>query len=217
MGLSKSLPGGIERETHPRRAIYTSANFDPDISAEAQGDGEFDVNGAWNLLRLGVRTRDYTVDAPVCTPLSGALKPVPNHGPGIYNRCAAGQGGHNVNEQKSYQVKITRTSGPAFSILHVIRWVGNDGTFDSPHVVALPLNKTVEITVKAKPAAGVHSALMEIDDPTTLTVDFEVMNSVIAANNMTAPAFQFSASSSVDRNLSTSTSSTWQLAPRRCR
>ena len=52
-----------------RRAIYASANFDNGVPAVAQGNGEFDVNGAWLLLALGASPRNYTVDAPVCTPI----------------------------------------------------------------------------------------------------------------------------------------------------
>src|SRR5262249_35799962 len=85
-------------------------------------------------------------------------------------------------------------------LANVIKWIGNDGTFDSQSLVLLPLNKPVNITVKAKPSAGVHSAIMQIDDPTTLGVDFSVMNSVIASTTLTAPGFGFSTTSSVQRN-----------------
>ena len=75
----------------------------------------------------------------------------PHHGTGIYNRCAADAGGQAPSQQESYTVKVTRTTGPAFAVPHRIKWVGNDGTFDAPVRVVLPLNKTVEVTVKAKP------------------------------------------------------------------
>lgn len=183
-----------------RRAIYSTADFNKDVPAATQGNGEFDVNRAWGLLAIGVPLRSYTVDAPVCTPISQFLE-TPNHGTGIYNRCAADAGGHKPGQQKSYTVKVTRTSGPSWAIAHVINWVGNDGTFDSQKLVLLPLNKTVEITVKAKPSAGVHSAVMRIDDLTTpLVNDFEILNTVVASNNLAAPAYSFSASSTVQRN-----------------
>jgi subtilisin family serine protease len=184
-----------------RRAIYSTADFNSDVPAAAQGNGEFDVNGAWGLLAIGVPLRSYTVDAPVCTPISQFLA-TPDHGTGIYNRCAADAGGQKPGQSKSYTVKITRTSGPTWAIAHVINWVGNDGTFDSQRLVLLPLNKAVSVTVKAKPSnAGVHSALMKIDDLTTpLVNDFEVLNTVVASNVLAGPAFAFSASSTVQRN-----------------
>jgi subtilisin family serine protease len=183
-----------------RRAIYSTANFNKDVTAAAQGNGEFDVNGAWGLLAIGVPLRSYTVDAPVCTPISQFLA-TPNRGTGIYNRCAADAGGHQPGQQKSYVVKVTRTSGPSWAVTHRINWVGNDGTFDSQKWVLLPLNKTVEITVKAKPSAGVHSAIMRIDDLVTpLVNDFEILNTVVASNPLAGPSFSFSTTSSVQRN-----------------
>ncbi|MEV1285777.1 S8 family serine peptidase [Micromonospora sp. NPDC049679] len=182
-----------------RRAIYTSAEWIDGVPAHGQGYGMFNVNGAWKLLKGGVETRSYTADAPVCTPISEFLA-TPHRGTGVYNRCAADAGGHKVGEAKSYTVKVTRTSGPARSVIHAISWRGEDGTFKAPKSVVLPLNKTVEITVQAKPRAGVHSAIMRIDDPSTSTVDFEVLNTVVAAESLAKPAYSFSTEGKVDRN-----------------
>jgi hypothetical protein len=182
-----------------RRAIYTSAKPIADVPAYAQGYGMFDVNGAWNLLRSGVETRSYQSDAPVCTPISDLLKPK-NRGTGIYNRCAVGKGGQKAGESKKYTVKLTRTSGPDKDVKHVLRWVGNDGTFKSDRTVDLPLNKTVKVEVEAKPGVGVHSAILEVDDPRTSTVDFEVLNTVVASNDTKAPAYSYSTQGTVDRN-----------------
>ena len=73
--------------------------------------------GAWKLLRKGVETRSYTSEAPVCTVLSGQLG-TPNLGTGLYNRCASTEGGQRIGQSKSYQVKVTRTSGPAGTVKH---------------------------------------------------------------------------------------------------
>jgi hypothetical protein len=183
-----------------RRALYTSADQITGVPAYGQGNGLLDVNGAWSLLSRGVTTRSYTVDAPVCTPISDFLA-TPDHGTGIYNRCAATEGGHRAGQTKSYPVTITRTSGPNRAIAHTLRWVGNDGTFSSPSRVVLGLNRPVTITVRATPKVGVHGALLRIDDPGTSTVDAEAMNVVIASTTPTAPRFSFAASGAVDRNL----------------
>ncbi|NES14319.1 MULTISPECIES: S8 family serine peptidase [Micromonospora] len=198
-----------------RRAIYTSAKPIADVPTYAQGYGMFNVPGAWSLLSGGVETRSYTSEAPVCTELSanltkynrdlGIFEPSPNVGTGIHNRCAADRGGQKVNESRQYEVKLTRTSGPNKNIKHDIAFRGNDGTFSAPKTVALPLNQPVTVKVTAKPkAAGVHGAIMTVDDPATSVVDFEVATVVVASNDVTAPKYSFSAEGSVERNSFTS-------------
>ncbi|MGK5672827.1 S8 family serine peptidase [Micromonospora sp. URMC 106] len=183
-----------------RRAIYSSAKPIKDVPTYAQGFGMFNVPGAWKLLRKGVETRSYTSDAPVCTVLSGQLG-TPNRGAGVYNRCGSADGGHRVGQSKTYQVKITRTSGPAGTVKHVVGLRGNDGTFTAPKTVSLPLNTTVTVAVTAKPAtAGAHGAIMTIDDPGTSVIDFEVSTVVVASNDVKKPDYSFSAEGSVDRN-----------------
>ena len=183
-----------------RRAIYSSADPIKDVPTYAQGYGMLNVPDAWNLLKRGVKTdRAYTVDAPVCTALSDFLA-TPHRGTGLYNNCAASAGGQKPGERKTYEVKVTRTSGPAIAVLHKVSLRGNDGTFSAPPVVSLPLNKTVTIKVTAKPSAGVHSAIMTIDDVITSTIDFEVPLTVVASTDFKAPAYDVKASGSVDRN-----------------
>ncbi|GAB3815969.1 S8 family serine peptidase [Micromonospora zhanjiangensis] len=195
-----------------RGALNSSAKWIDGVPAHGQGNGRLDVNGAWKLLAGGVTTNGYTAQAPVCTPLSGFLttlnpatgqyESTPNVGSGVYNRCAAGAGGQQPGASKSYTVKITRTGGSAKSVKHNLSLVGNDGTFSvSSKSVNLPLNKAVSVTVKAKGDAGVHSAILRVDDPATSTVDFSVLNTVVVPNTPAKPNFSFSTSGSVDRNL----------------
>lgn len=182
-----------------RRAIYSSAKWINGVPAHVQGYGMFDVNGAWRLLRAGVATPKYTVDAPVCTPISEYLA-TPHRGTGVYNRCPAGAGGHRIGEARPYRVKITRKSGPTRLVPHRLSWLGNDGTFTAPPLVLLPLNKPVEITVWARPKAGVHSAILRVDDPSTSTVDLEVLHTVVAAQPLAPAGYSYTASGKVDRN-----------------
>ncbi|NIL40562.1 S8 family serine peptidase [Salinispora arenicola] len=186
-----------------RRALYSSAKPIKGVPTYGQGYGMVNVPGAWKLLRKGVQTRSYTSEAPVCTVLSDQLA-TPNRGAGVYNRCAAGDGGHRVGKAKTYRVKLTRTSGPAGTVKHNITLRGNDGTFRAPKSVALPLNRTVTVRVVAKPDAGAHGAIMTVDDPATNTIDFEVSLVVVASNETRKPNFSFSAEDSVHRNSSTS-------------
>jgi subtilisin family serine protease len=187
-----------------RRSIYSSADFEKDIPSYAQGNGFFNVPDAWRLLRNApVVARTYKSTAPVCTVLAQFLA-TPGQGVGIYNKCAADQGGHKPGQTKSYPVTLTRTSGAAGSIVHDIRLVGNDGTFSAPSSVSLPLNQPVTFTVQAAPTAGVHSAIMQVDDPTTNVVDYETQNVVVAAQELKAPNYAFEASDEQLRNVSTS-------------
>lgn len=183
-----------------RRALYTSAKWISGVPAYGQGNGLLDVNGSWTLLSRGVQTRHYTVDAPVCTPISDFLA-TPDRGTGIYNRCTADAGGHRAGQTKTYPVTITRTSGPTRALVHDLEWVGNDGTFSSAGHAVLPLNQPVTVNVRATPKVGVHGALLRIDDPATSVVDAEAMNVVIASTTPTAPQFSVTGSGQVDRNL----------------
>jgi hypothetical protein len=182
-----------------RRALYSSAKWIDGVPAFGQGSGMVNVPGAWQLLRGGVETRTYTSSAPVCTELSGFLTP-PGQGTGIYNRCTSANGGPKAGVNKSYTVKLTRTSGPAQNIRHELKWLGNDGTFSAPRSVGLPLNKTVSITVNARPSAGAHGAILQVDDPATSVVDFEVLNTVVVSNDVKKPNYSFSTTGEVDRN-----------------
>ncbi|QOC93650.1 S8 family serine peptidase [Micromonospora craniellae] len=187
-----------------RRAIYSSAKPIADTPTFGQGYGMFNVPGAWKLLRKSSEPNDYTSEAPVCTVLSNQLA-TPNRGTGVYNRCAAADGGHRINQSKSYQVKLTRTSGPTGNVRHNIGLHGNNGTFKAPKNVTLPLNKTVTITVTAKPkTAGAHGTIVTVDDPSTNTIDFEFSAVVVASNDVSKPAFAYSARGTVDRNNTTS-------------
>lgn len=182
-----------------RRAIYTAADYNTTVPAYAQGNGQFDVTGAWNLMRRPEALQSYTVSAPVCTEISQFLA-TPDSGPGIYNRCAAGQGGQAAGQVRSYDVTITRTAGLPGNRLHRLRWVGNDGTFSSARSVRLPLGQAVTVPVRARPSLGAHGALLQVDDPATRLLDHAIMNTVVASNALTAPSYQFQTSSSVQRN-----------------
>ncbi len=182
-----------------RRALYSAADFIADVPAHAQGNGQVDLVEAWKLLSRGPVVQDYTVTAPVCTPLSDYLT-APDQGVGIHNRCGATEGGHAPGEAKAYPVTITRTSGAAGSLPHRITWVGNDGTFTSAPTVDLPLGQAVAVDVTATPAAGVHSAVMRLDDPRTVGVDTEVLNTVVVGTSLVEAPFSTSVTGDVERN-----------------
>lgn len=185
-----------------RKALYTAANFQRGIPATAQGHGQFDVQESWRILRRDPEVSTYDVSAPVCTEISDFLA-TPGKGTGIYNRCAAGEGGQAPGSSKTYPVTITRTSGEG-SDRHRLKFVGNDGTFSAPSSVNLPLNRPVTVNVRARPSAGSHSAILEIDDTRTSVTDHTMMATVVSSPDLAAPSYATSTSGRVERNLTKS-------------
>ena len=133
---------------------------------------------------------------PVSTVLSDQLA-TPNVGVGIHDREGVTLG---VKYNRTYTV--TRTSGPAKAVPHVVRWLGNDGTFSSRTKVNLPLNEPVDFAVQVNPfSPGAHSAVLQLDDPTTPGVDLMTMNAVFVPTDLTAAnAYTFQASGKVGRD-----------------
>ncbi len=184
-----------------RESIYTSADYQKSLEAAGQGTGQLDVPGAWKLLRKDPATVDYTASAPVCTALSDFLE-TPDRGTGLYNDCAAGSGGQKAGQSRTYPVKVTRTSGASGSVNHKVRIVGNDGTFSAPKSVSLRQGRAADVAVTAKPRnAGLHSAILEIDDPRTPLVDHRVMLAVVVSTDLVKPSYSTSTSGKVERNL----------------
>ncbi|WIM98811.1 S8 family serine peptidase [Actinoplanes oblitus] len=186
-----------------RRALYSTADPIPGEQAYEQGYGQMDVPASWKLLTRISDVRSYTASAPVCTPLAQYLS-TPNVGTGIYNRCAASEGGFTAGQSKWVSLSLTRTSGPDRTVPHRISVLGDRGAFLTTPLVGLPLNKTVKIPVRVTARQGVTSALLKVDDPATPAVDFEVLNTVVTGVRATAPSYAGTFSGAVDRNSTTS-------------
>ncbi|MEU2224754.1 S8 family serine peptidase [Streptomyces sp. NPDC018347] len=179
-----------------RTALTSTADHIADTQAYEEGAGLIDVVDAWDAIRDGATAHDYTVDAPVDTAIDYALK-TPGHGTGLYDR----EGGLTAGAKKTYDVTVTRTSGPDRAVRHELRFENNAGnTFRivGDDVVRLPLNRPVTVEVQAAPrSAGIKSAILEVDDPKTEGVDKQVLTTVVVA----APVrFTYSAPGSVQRN-----------------
>jgi hypothetical protein len=186
-----------------RKALYSSADELPDLPAYAQGMGLVDVPGAFELLQQQPAVPEYSTTAPVCTPLSAFLA-TPGTGVGVYNRCAASAGGQTAGKAQVYPVTITRTSGEARSRQHTLSWRGNDGTFRTRARVNLPLNTPVTVEVTARPKAGAHGAILLVDDPDTVGIDHQILNTVVVGTELTGPSFGTTTSGRVTRNGTTS-------------
>ncbi|MEU5974318.1 S8 family serine peptidase [Streptomyces sp. NPDC047315] len=185
-----------------RTALTSTANKIPGVQAHEQGAGLMDTVDAWESITDGVGAHEYAVKAPVDTAIDFALKD-PGFGTGLYDR----EGGLKVGQSKTYDITVTRTTGPKGSVWHELDWRNNDGTFRllTGDKVRLPLNQPVTVTVQARPkSVGVHSAILEADDPRTEGVDKQIMSTVVVSTPLAAPSHAFSAAGSVQRNSSTS-------------
>ncbi|UUN26929.1 S8 family serine peptidase [Streptomyces sp. FIT100] len=185
-----------------RTALTSTANRISGAAAHEQGSGQIDIPDAWDAITDGATAHEYTVEAPVDTNIDQFLK-TPGFGTGLYDR----EGGLKAGQKKSYEVTIVRTTGPDRPIRHELDWKYNDGTFDLPGsgAVWLPLDKPVTVKVDARPrTAGVHSAILEVDDVRSEGVDKQILATVVVSKELAAPSYSFSASGSVQRNSHTS-------------
>jgi len=178
-----------------RQAIKSSATYLPYYQAAEQGNGLFNVGAAWELLKTNIKTSEITSSVAVNTKLSGLLA-TPGFGPGIHDREGVSPGSSYV---RSYT--LTRTKGGSGAITYNLSWVGDDGTFSSAATVDLALNKPTTLAVTVAPAAtGLHSAILNIDDPATVGVDHQTMNTVVAALQLDATNnFKQTVTGSADR------------------
>ncbi|MEX0174024.1 S8 family serine peptidase [Streptomyces sp. LMG1-1-1.1] len=182
-----------------RTALTSTAKRIPGVAAHEQGSGLMDIEEAWESIKDGATAHDYTVQAPVDT----VIFPAPHTGTGVYDR----EGGLKVGQKKVYDVTITRTSGPDRPIEHELDLKYNDGTFRilGDDEIDLPLNKPVTVKLQARAAtAGAHSVILEADDERTEGVDKQILATSIVANDLVAPGYGFTATSSVQRNSSKS-------------
>ncbi|MER5767055.1 S8 family serine peptidase [Streptomyces sp. NPDC001985] len=198
--LSAAKQRGIElTPAKLRTAVTSTANKIPGVKAHEQGAGMIDVVDAWESVRNGATAHEYTVKAPVDTSIDFALK-TPGFGTGLYDR----EGGLKAGQAKTYDITVTRTSGPEGARWHNLEWKYNTGnTFRllGGDRVRLPLNQPVTVTVQARPKTdGVHSAILEADDPRTEGVDKQILSTVVVSDELARAGHTLSDSSSVQRN-----------------
>lgn len=181
--ISASKQAGTQYQPDQlRQAINSSARYLPAYGAHEQGNGLVQVGAAWDLLKTNVKTVSISSKAPVSTVLSGFLA-TPNYGQGIYLREGVAAG----TSPGSKTITFTRTTGGSKAITYNLTWVGNDGTFSlGASSIALASNTPTNLTVNiGTVAAGVHSAILNVDDPATTGVDYQVLNTVVGASQFT--------------------------------
>ncbi|MFI9819087.1 S8 family serine peptidase [Streptomyces sp. NPDC052013] len=183
-----------------RTALTSTAEHIKGVQAYEEGAGLIDIEDAWDAIRDDASAHTYAVKAPVDTAIDQFLK-TPGFGTGLYDR----EGGLKAGQKKTYDITITRTSGPDRAIRHELEIENNAGSafrILGDDDVSLPLNKPVTVKVQAAPgSAGIKSAILEVDDPRTEGTDRQIMTTVVVS----APLkYTFSASGSVQRNSTTS-------------
>jgi subtilisin family serine protease len=192
-----------------RQAINSTARFIDNYQAFEQGNGLIDVNAAWKLLNTD-QNNDFEDDStlveiisevPVTTVLSGFLKK-PGIGQGIYDRE-----GVKVNDTYTRTYTFTRTTGGNDPATYNLSFAHNDGTFSlATTSITLKLNSPVNVTVTVNPkTSGVHSAILNLDNPKTQGIDYQTLNVVIAASQFNVGNnYTVVNSGSIGRNQSTS-------------
>jgi hypothetical protein len=176
--LSAAKASGVQHQpAQLRQAINSSARFMTDASrhqATDQGNGVMDTLAAWDILKTNVKTVDISSAVPVNTILSGFLA-TPGVGVGIHDRE-----GVTAGETYTRTYTFRRTSGGGGSKTFGVSWVGNDGTFASADSVTLPLNRNVQFVVTINAAVGGHSAILNLDDPSSAGIEYQTLNTVVA-------------------------------------
>ncbi|ALG13482.1 serine protease [Kibdelosporangium phytohabitans] len=193
----KATHGGKRPSTAAlRNAIYSSARFVDGLGAYEQGNGLFDVFGAALYLAANPNPDTVTSSVEVNTVLDGFLAK-PGVGVGIHDREGVVQG-----KQYTRTYTFTRTTGGDRTAPYRLKWIGNDGTFSSAGSVNLPLNKPVTVDVRVNPRqGGVHSAVLELDNPFTSGTDSQLLNTVFVPQQVNAGnKFTVTNSGKIDRN-----------------
>ncbi len=199
--VSAAKQAGVQKQpVQLREAMNSSARYLPRYGAYEQGNGLINVGAAWNLLKTNIKTVDITASVPVNTILSGFLA-TPGIGKGIYDRE-----GVKAGDSYTRTYTFTRTSGGGGTKTYDLSWVGNDGTFSTAGSVALPLNSSKTLVVNINPnSSGVHSAILNLDDASTTGIDFQTLNTVVAAEQFNvANNYSVAHSGTIGRNQTTS-------------
>ncbi len=175
-----------------RRALSSGARFVPGFGPDVQGNGLVQVGAAWSVLQQGIRPVEIESTARVATSLSAFLA-TPGQGPGLYVRE-----GWSAGDSGAETITFLR-HGDRGSGTYDVRWLG-DPAFSSADTITLPPDTPVPLSVSVAPLGqGVHSALVQLDDPATPGVEYETMATIVAAAAPAAPSWSVSARGAIDR------------------
>jgi len=161
-----------------RQALRSSTRYlSGRYQAYEQGNGLINVGSAWDLLKTNIKTVNISSSVPVNTLLSGFLA-TPGVGVGINDRE-----GVVLGESYTRTYTFVRKDGPGGTKNYNLTWVDNDGTFSSANSISLSKNVPVSLAVTVNPtSSGPHSAILNLDDTSSVGIEYQTMNVVIAAD-----------------------------------
>jgi subtilisin family serine protease len=199
--ISAAKAAGVQHQpAQLRQAISSTARYISEgenaagdrLQAFDQGNGLFNVEGAWALLSTavgGVKTVDIQSSVATSTVL-GPFLATANTGQGIHDR-------EQLNAVRTYT--FTRTDGPGGPITYAVSWLGNDGTFSSAPSVTLDKSQPTTFAVNVDVSSpGVHSAILQLNDPATAGIDYQTLNTVIEPLELDEPSFSETVSGDID-------------------
>jgi hypothetical protein len=196
--VSAAKQAGVQHQAPQlRQALNSSARFIDHYGAYEQGNGLIQVPAAWALLASNsMKTVDITSSVAVDTALEQFLA-TPGVGVGIHDRE-----GVTINDPYARTYSFTRTSGGGGSTTYNLSWVGNDGTFSLDETtLTLPKGAARELTVNIDPTQyGAHSAILNLDDPSSPGIEYQTLNTVIVAREFSGPDYSHTITGSVARN-----------------
>jgi subtilisin family serine protease len=182
--VSAAKQTGVQKQpAQLRQALTSSAHWVPGYGAYEQGNGLINVGAAWALLSTNnVKTVSISSSVAVNTVISQFLA-TPNVGEGIFDREGVAAGS-TYNRQYTF----TRTSGGGGTTNYNVSWVGDTSVFTSAGSIALGKNApaTFDVGVHAPAEAGVYSAILNLDDPSTAGIDYQTMNTIVVADEFGA-------------------------------
>ena len=164
------------------RALRLGAAFLSATPAHVQGNGVLDIERAWRELTTAAEPSRITSSAHIVTPLA-MYAARGNIGNAIYERD-----GWFVGKRDTRSLTLRRETGRRDAVVYNVTWTGNDGTFQAPDTVALPLDEPVALPVSIAPAAaGAHSALLNLHDSSTGAIVFRSQATIVAAERFETP------------------------------
>lgn len=206
--LSAAKQSDVSRKAAQlRQAIMSSAEAIPVYKRHEQGSGLMNVGAAWSLLSAGIKTHDIVSAVPTNTILSPLLA-TPGIGTGIYERENVFTG-----QSKTRTYTFTKLDGGKGTFN--VSLVGDAAFTAGASQVTLSKggSATLPVTFNAQATPGVYSALLRLDDPATVGIDYQIMNTVVVSSNLGASPFTATRSGSAKRFEASAQKFFFQVAP----
>lgn len=157
--LSAARQHGINVTVDELRWALTASARAVDLPAHAAGAGLLRADAAWTLLSSTSRPPRIEVRGDVRTALSSLRRS------GVTAGTFVREG-----DVERFAVTLRRTSGPSGVVVAALHWRTKHPPFRTADTVELPLNTEVSIEVELVATdPGLHSAVLAIADPSTLT------------------------------------------------